>query len=429
MAAIPTPTAALARRALGAMIEGRDVLSGLRVFHAALGDIFRIPLPGFDPIMVAGPEANRLVLTGLRNDLLWRSEGDPVTELLRHGVLVEDGDSHDALRRSMNPALHRRMLEGYLTTMLGVTDSALAGWSEGECNALDAMRAIALRILTATLFRVDIAPDLARLWKSVIKSIEYISPGPWLVVPGLPRPGYARARKTLDDYLFGLIAARRRAAAPGDDLLGLLMDAGMNDDLIRDQLLTLLIAGHDTSTALLAWALHLLARHPDVQDRLWAEIDGAVGNAPPSFEALARLPLLDHVVDETLRLYPPIHLGQRRAARAIDFQGYEIPAGRRVLYSIFLTHRDPTHWPDPHAFRPERFGEPGPRVPYTFVPFGGGARNCIGAAFAQVEVKAVLVRILQRFVLQAAGPLPRLRMAATLEPAHGARVQIRPRKA
>ena len=223
------------------------------------------------------------------------------------------------------------------------------------------------------------------------------------IVDGLaarPRPGYKRSLQQLDAYLYQIIAARRKAADDGDDLLGLLVNTpGMSDDLIRDQILTLLIAGHDTSTALLAWTLYLLGRHPNVAQRVRAEVDTVVGDGVPTLEGVARMNYLDQVINETMRLYPPIHIGNRIAATDLSFKGYQIPVGTRVVYSIYLTHRHRAYWPNPEQFEPDRFSaeENRKRVPYTYLPFGGGPRNCIGAAFAQVEAKVVLSRITPAF--------------------------------
>jgi len=428
MNTIPQPNNPTSLRALQALLRQRSVLAALEVFHADLGNIFQIPLPGFKPVMLVGPEANRFVLVEQRHELRWRSEDDPVTRLLRHGVLVEDGDTHDDLRRQMNPALHRRMLDRYVEVMWQSSDQMMAQWGDAPLNMLDEMRAVALMILMQSLFSVDFEPDMQRLWRAILKTLQYISPGPWIIWRNIPRPGYGRALRQIDSYLQQIISQHRRAG-PEDDLPGLLIDAGMPAALIRDQLLTMIIAGHDTSTALLSWALYLLSNHPEVQAQAQAEIDGVLGDDPPELAHIGQLNYLDQVVNETLRLYPPIHLGQRIAARDLDFQGYRIPAGRRVLYSIYLSQRDPRYWDKPADFCPDRFAPEQSRqqLPYTFQPFGGGPRNCIGMAFAQVEVKAVLARILQHFELRFTGQFVRLRMGATLEPAPGVMVKVQRR--
>jgi cytochrome P450 len=206
----------------------------------------------------------------------------------------------------------------------------------------------------------------------------------------------------------------------------------MSDDLIRDQLLTMLIAGHDTSTALLAWVLTVIGQHPEAMAQMQAEVDAVLGRQeePPSIEQINRLAYTDQVIKETLRLYPPIHVGQRRAAADLKIQGYDVPAGTRIMYSIFLSHRDKAHWQDPESFCPARFDRnvEEKRPPMTYVPFGGGPRNCIGAAFAQVEAKVVLARLLQTFEFELLnGKKIKPYMGATLEPRPGVDMRIRRR--
>jgi cytochrome P450 len=425
MPEIPLPDNRISLRALRALLRQRTVLTALEVFHAELGDVFGIPLPGFNPVMLVGPEANRFVLVEGRADLRWRAEQDPVTRLLGHGVLVEDGDTHDRLRHELNPALHKRMLGSYVDQMWQCTDTITKDWGDTPVDMLVEMRKIALLILTKTLFNVDFEPELQRLWGAILRTLSYISPGPWIIWPGIPRLGYQRALRAVDRYLYEIIRLRRDI--PGEDMLGLLIASGMPDALIRDQLLTMLIAGHDTSTALLTWALYILSSRPDIQAKTQAEIDATLGENPPDFARIGQLRYLEQVINETLRLYPPIHLGSRIAASDLEFQGYRIPAGQRVLYSIYLVQRDPRYWHNPTEFIPERFAPEQTRQPYTFLPFGGGARNCIGMAFAQVEAKVVLARILQKYILKITDQRVGLRMGATLEPRPGVRVEVQRR--
>ena len=418
---IPTPSAETGRRALQAMIQERSILPALSVFHHELGDVFRISAGAFQSVMLAGPEACRFVLVTARDQLSWRPEGDPVTRLLRHGVLVEDGEAHDALRQAINPALHRRMLEKYVEGMWQAVDAIAEHWTaDSPIDVLKEMRRIALLVVMDELYDADFAGDLERLLPSIIRAIQYISPGLWTIWPSVPRPGYEERLRILDDYLYKLIA-RRRDQPGGSGVLSLLIEAGLDDDLIRDQLLTLLIAGHDTSTTLLAWALYLMGRHPDVMARARLEVDAFLGPELPTLQSVQNLHYLDRVIQETMRLYPPIHIGNRRALTDLDFQGYHIPAGTRVAYSIYLTHRDPAHWPNPGKFIPDHFlpEAAAGRAPYTFLPFGGGPRNCIGRAFAEVEAKVVLGRLLQHFDFTLLSENVHAHMGATLEPRPG----------
>jgi cytochrome P450 len=324
------------------------------------------------------------------------------------------------------------MLTHYVHAMVCSTDQISHAWSDSaRYDMLVEMRRIALLILTGTLFRLDFTPQMQRLWPAVLRTLAYISPGLWLIWRGAPRPGYAGARRQLDDYLYQIIRTRREAPDDSQDLLGLLVTApGMSDDLIRDQLLTMLIAGHDTSTALLAWALYRLGRHPAVMERARAEVDVVLGDDEPTVVHTDQLRCLDWVIKETLRLYPPIHLGSRMAANDLEFQGYRIPAGTRVLYSIYLTHRQAAHWPDPTRFDPERFTpeQSRTRPPYSYLPFGGGPRNCMGAAFAQIEAKMVLARLLQNYDFQLGRSEVHPHMGATLEPRPGVMMTVRQRR-
>src|SRR6185437_13589714 len=293
----------------------------------------------------------------------------------------------------------------------------------------DEMRRIALCILTDALFGDDFSRQRNALWRDILRTIDYISPGLWLIWPGIPRPSYQQALRRMDEYLYQLIAHRRARPNIAPNLLSMLIDSGMDDELIKDQLLTMFIAGHDTSTALLAWTLYVLSTHDDVMARAQAEVETVLGAEPPTIANVRQFSYLDRVIKETLRLYPPIHLGSRIAAVDIAFHDHLVPAGTRVLYSIYLTHRDEKYWPAPTVFDPDRFSpeNAGHRQAYTFLPFGAGPRNCIGAAFAQVEATIVLARLLQRFAFRYVGGAVRPRMRATLEPNPGVLVEAQRR--
>jgi cytochrome P450 len=273
---------------------------------------------------------------------------------------------------------------------------------------------------------------MADLWGPILKALHYISPGLWILWPDMPRPGYKKALGQLDDYLYGLIRQRRQEGSRQDDLLGrLINDRDLDDHLIRDQMLTMLIAGHDTSTAMLSWTLYALGTYPEYMAMVQAEIDGICGHALPTADQIANLHFLDQVAKESLRLYPPIHVGNRFAREDLQMQGYEVPASSRVMVSFYLSHRDADHWPDAEQFCPHRFDrhERQERAPLTYVPFGGGPRNCIGATFAQIEAKIVLARILQQFDLTLVpGQKIKPYMGATLEPRPGVRMTVRRRK-
>ena len=236
---LPVPAPITGLHALQAMLRERHPLAGLQVFHRELGDVFRVQLPGFTPVVLVGPQAAHFVLVESRGDLRWRNDGDPVTTLLRHGLLVEDGEAHDRLRAAMTPALHKRLLDGYLDCMARHTRQLSAVWPEGSVvDMLVEMRKATLLILLDTLYSADFAPELARLWTPILKSIQYISPGPWMLWRGAPRWGFRSPIAQLDDYLYALVRQRRLGQSTGhshpNDLLDGLIAAGLDDDLIRE---------------------------------------------------------------------------------------------------------------------------------------------------------------------------------------------------
>jgi cytochrome P450 len=410
------------RAALKALIQEGSPLGPLKVMAKHVGRLFQIPLPGFRPFVVFGPEANRKVLVTERNKLLWRNT-DPVTELLRRGVLVTDGEEHDRYRQLMEAPLHPSQLANYIQMMIDQTDRVTSQWQDGEVvDMLVEGRKIALLIIMQTLFSKDVWDDLPRIWNPILKAIQYISPGMWIIWRKMPRFGFGKALRELDEYLFGIIKDHRRLMMEDGqssivnrqrDLLQHLIDAGLTDDVIRDQMLTMLIAGHDTSTALLAWTFALLGQHPEIHERVVHEVD-----------TLDKSLLLDQVIKESLRLYPPIHIGNRRVAEEIQFSDGNVPAGERMFYSIYLTHRDPEIWENAESFCPERFAQGRKTPPFAYVPFGGGPRSCIGAAFGQAEARIVMTRLLRTYNFEFTNHKIHAHMGATLEPRPGVKMRV-----
>lgn len=413
------------RAAMRALIQEGSPLGPLKVMAKHMGRFFQIPLPGFRPYVVFGPEANRKVLVTERDKVLWRNT-DPVTDLLGHGVLIVDGEEHDHYRKLMEPPLHPSKLPNYTHMMIAQTDRVATTWKDGETvDMLVESRKIALLIIMQTLFSKDAWDDLPLIWTPILKAIEYISPGLWIIWRKMPRFGFRKPLKVLDEYLFGIIKDRRRqtadrannnghlSAVSGHDLLQHLIDAGLTDKVIRDQMLTMLIAGHDTSTALLAWTFALLGQHADIHSRVVKEVDSQEKSA-----------LLDQVIKESLRLYPPIHIGNRRVANEMEFSEGNVPAEERMFYSIYLTHRDPEIWENAEDFCPERFARGRKTPPFSYVPFGGGPRACIGGAFGQAEARIVMSRLLQTYTFEFTNHKIHAHMGATLEPRPGVMMKV-----
>ena len=417
--------------ALRALIQESSPLGPLKVMAGQVGRFFQIPIPGFRPYVVFGPEANRKVLVTERDKLRWRNT-DPVTDLLRRGLLITDGEEHERYRELMETPLHPSRLPNYTQMMVEQTDRVSSTWKDGDTvDMLAQGRKIALLIIMQTLFSRDAWEDLPRIWTPILKTIQYISPGPWILWRRMPRPGYRKYLRAMDEYLFEIISERRQELTldhgrstmldqgPSStvhrpsDLLQHLLDAGLSDDVIRDQMLTMLIAGHDTSTALLAWTFALLGQHPNIQARLVEEVD-----------TQEKSPLLDQVIKESLRLYPPIHIGNRRVVQKMEFTEGSIPAGERMFYSIYLTHRDPRVWGNAEDFCPERHAHGRKTPPFSYVPFGGGPRSCIGAAFGQAEARLVIARLLETYTFEFTNHRIHAHMGATLEPRPGVMMKV-----
>jgi cytochrome P450 len=429
---IPRPTGPQSLKALQAMLHENSVLAAFRAFHEQLGDVFRLQLPGFDPIVLVGAEANEFVLLTERARLRWRSESDPIARLLGHGLLVEDGETlHDRPRQVMSPALHQTAIRQYLAAMQRGTDHVLERWEDGTTiDVVEAMREMSMLIVFESFFSDDLRASLDSLWNATIRLMGFISPGLWMIWANAPAAGYEEARRQLDAYLYDIIRCRRSLDQQPDDLLGLLIRAGYDDDLIRDEMMTMVVAGHDTTTALLGWVWVLLCQHPTVMQAAADEARSVLGAYDPSvqitMEQLNAMTLTDAIVKETLRLYPPAHLGSRIALENLHFRDYSIPAGSRVIYSIYLTHRSPAYWDHPDQFMPERWYGSRPQR-FTYLPFGGGPRICIGAQFGETQAKLVVARVLQRFSLALTGGRIHMHMGATIEPRQGrsgARVQV-----
>jgi len=411
------PDAQTGLEALQALLSTRSFLGPLRVMAKRVGRFFQIPLPAFDPYIVFGPEHARKVLIGEKEKFLWRNN-DPVRDVLRQGVLVTDGAEHDHYRSLMETALQPGALPQYHQMVQEQTDRVCGQWQTGQqIDMLIEGRKIALLIVMNALFGVDVWDDIPALWTPILKTIEYISPGPWIFWRKFPRPGYKKYFKVIDQYLYNIITERRKGP-PRHDLLQHLVDANLSDGVIRDQMLTMLIAGHDTSTALFAWVFAMLGQHPEIHAELVSQLRSTPESETPKY--------LEDVIKETLRMYPPIHIGNRITAEQVDFgEGQTIPAGHRMFYSIFLTQRDPQVWENAEQFTPERFG-PGKRNPaMAFIPFGGGSRSCIGSAFGLMEARLTIGRILRQYDLEPLNASKiHIHMGATLEPRPGVLMRV-----
>jgi cytochrome P450 len=423
----------------------RDPLPLLLGAYEEHGPIFSMRLLHSRVVFMLGPEANHFVTVGHPENFHWResSFGDLIP-LLGDGLLTIDDDFHDRARAIMMPAFHRQQVASATAAMTAEAEVAIASLPlDGVVDIYDWMRNLAMRIAMRALLGLD--PDEAGKGAAAAEHFERALgfygidyPLRLLRGPGSPWRKLLASREVLDEIVFGEVARRRANPDPDRlDILSLLVAVrgeggeAFTDREIRDQVMTLMFAGHDTSTSTVTFMLHELARHPEVLERLCAEQDAVLGGASPSIDQLEReMPYLDMVVDEILRLYPPAWIGPRRAVRDFEWGGYHVPRGTYVNYCSWASHRIPAVFPDPEAFIPERFTrERKAALPRgAYVPFGGGQRICIGKRFGQIEVKLVTTMLLQRLRLDALpGRTMTVRQMPTLSPKGGLRMRVSPR--
>ena len=399
----------------------RDPLPLLLRLYERHGPVFSLRLL-YQPVVFAlGPEANHYMTVSHASNFRWRDGGmGDLIPLLGDGLLTTDGDYHRRARRVMLPAFHREQLEASKAVMAEEAEAAVSAWRPGDrLDLYSWTRQLALRIALRALFGFEPRhSSLAAVFEEALGywGRDYVVQ--MLRGPGSPWRSMNRARATLDRVIFAEIARRRSSGRRGADILSLLLDvvdedgAGLSDQELRDQVMTLLFAGHDTTTSTVTFMFYELARNP--------------GEAPRDPDAL------ELVLDETLRMYPPAWIGPRRSIEPFELMGVHVPGGVMVNYCSWASHRLPEVFPEPSRFRPSRFApEAKAALPKgAYVPFGGGSRTCIGMRFGQLEIKAIADAILSRFRLDLQDPslVPSIRQMPTLSPRGGLPVVVRARE-
>jgi len=395
------------------------------------GDMFtlRIAYEG-KWVMLADPEAVKQVFTGDPR-VFHAGEGNQILApvLGRNSILVLDEKPHMSQRKLLLPPFHGERMQGYEQTMSEIAEREIESWPTGTPYKLrPRMQAMTLEIILRTVFGVSEGERLGEL-RGALREFLDLTTNPQLLLPLLlvgPKrvrgfPPFRRRIDRVDELIYREIAERRRAddLEQRDDILSMLVAARhedgspMSDEEMRDELLTLLVAGHETTATSLSWAVERLVRHPEKLERLRAEVEAGSDE------------YLTATIQETLRLRPVISIVIRRLTEPVEIGGYELPAGVSVTPSVYLVHRNPEIYPDPDAFKPERFLERPPGT-YTWIPFGGGVRRCLGASFAQFEMAVVLKELVRRHSIRPANPKPEriFRRAITETPRHDARVVL-----
>jgi cytochrome P450 len=428
------PSVSLTRR------MATEPLPVLLAAYERFGPVFSLRILHGVNVFMLGPAANHHMLVSHADNFRWRDGGfRDLIPLLGDGLLTVDGPFHRRSRRIMLPVFHRERIAASIGTMHAETERALAGWRPGRRLDVSAWaRELALRIAMRALFGLD--PDArppgldpAREFERALGFYgrDYFLQA--LRGPGSPFARMRRARRALDGLILSEITRRRSSGERGEDILSLLLDAEdedgarLTDAHVRDEVMTLLFAGHDTTTSTIAFLFHELGRRPDLADGL-AQESGGVRDARAFMGGDGSLLHLDQALDETLRLYPPAWIGPRRSVAPFTFAGRSVPGGVPVNYCSWASHRLPDVWDAPTEFRPERFApEARAKLPKgAYVPFGGGSRTCIGMRFGQLEVKVIAARILESFRLEPEpGFVLRIRQTPTIGPRDGMPMIVR----
>ena len=408
------------------------------------GEPYTMGLVGFPPLVVTyRPETVKEIFADDGETFAAGKFNQSLAALIgERSVLMLDGAEHLRHRRLLLPPFHGERMKAYGEVMLAAADAKIDQWSQGETFALHPhMQDITLRVIIRTVFGFEEGPRFDEMRRRMMRILEL---GAWapLLIPAMqvdlgrhsPWGKFLRARAHGDAYLFEAIAERRATGARGNDILSLLLDARdedgkpMNDAELRDELTTLLVAGHETSATALAWAVRWTLGTPGLAYRLRTEIADAVradGTKRLTAARAAELPLVDAICREALRLNPVVPLVGRILERPARVAGYDLPAGTPVVCSIYLAQRRPEVYPEPERFDPSRFlGKK--LTPSEFFPFGGGMRRCIGMSFALYEMRIVLARIFERAQLSLASsrPIRAERRSITLMPSEGLLVRV-----
>ncbi|MBC7927009.1 MAG: cytochrome P450 [Bryobacteraceae bacterium] len=369
----------------------------------------------------------------IKSRMLQRAKG-----LLGEGLLTAEGAHHIRQRKLSQPAFYRDRLAAYAGMMTAAAEEASERWENGATLEMtDEMMHLTLRIVGLTLFSRDVESDAAEIGQALT---DVISTFETMLLPfsGLiralrlgPMAKAERAQKILDTKIYELIRERREAGRDRGDLLSTLLamaeggEAGMTDKQVRDEAMTLMLAGHETTATALTWAWFLLSQHPDVESKLRAEWRMVLGGREPTFDDLPALVYTERVFAESMRLYPPAWALGRQVVNQFRLFNFIMPAGSICIMSPYVMHRNPRFWPDPETFDPERFTPEAKagRPKFAYFPFGGGPRVCLGERFAWMEGALVLATIGQNWRFRMAGnQLPGIHPQITLRPRGGIRM-------
>lgn len=423
----------------------RDPLQFIETL-AGKGDVVRYRFVAWPTLFLNRPEYIKQVLQeNNRNYNKKVASTDLLKSVLGTGLLTNDGASWLQRRRLIQPAFHRQRIAALGSLITTETTTLLDRWGDrpaGEVwlDVSNQMMGLTLRVVGLALFGADMGDEVDTVGSSFTTILNFLTRAayrPYLMFRAVPARGkrqFQAARRELDQVVYNIIARRRSESGERDDLLSMLLHArdeetgtSMTDQELHDEILTLLLAGHETTAVALSWTWYLLSKHQAVESRLREELDSVLGGRVPTTDDLLQLTYTRMVIEETMRLYPPVWSILRRAVDDDDIGPYHVPAGTSIFISPYAMHRHPEFWEDPEDFDPERFtsARSAERPHFAYVPFGGGPRQCIGNTFALTEAQLILATMAQRYRLRADPAEPvKPNALITLRPQGGLRMRL-----
>ena len=425
---------------------------GMMAQAAALGRITQLRFLTETAFMLHEPEDIKWVLVDNHRNYLKGRGTQALRPILGEGLLTSEDDLHARQRRLVHPAFHRQRIAAYAAIISRFAGAHIAGWQDGQALDLhDELMHLTMMIVAQCLFDVDVSGDASTLGEAITRLIEgfdFSRVGP--VGQFIERFDFARQRQrketlaVLEKLIYALIRQRRAEGVDHGDLLSMLVlgegatpaseaEQQMSDKQARDELLTLFLAGHETTALAVTYTFYLLSHHPEVEAKLLAELNEVLGPAGsaearlPGWEDLPRLEYTRRVFSEAMRIYPPAYATARIARHDDEIAGCRIPAGSTLIVSPYVTHRDARYWPDPQKFDPDRFlpAAEAQRPKFAYFPFGGGPRRCIGEPFAWMEGQLLVEALAHRFHIEVKqGYTPELQPLVTLRPEGGMPVTV-----
>lgn len=392
----------------------RDVL-GFLSNNMQYGDLTHIKFLKYDAYQLNHPDLVGQVLT--KDNAIWHKSvvyKHSLKDYLGTGLINSDGDYWRRQRKLMQPAFHINRISAYAETMVNYAQRMLNDWQDGEVRDIaEDMMQVTLYVVGKTLFDTDLRTEAGRVSEALDYMLEDIIDASQTVIQlpdWIPTPRRIRRRQTvelLNQVVMPMIEARRASGEDTGDLLSMLLMAkdesgkGMSDEQLRNEALTLVLAGHETTANTLTWTMYLLSQNPDIAEKLQEEINSVIGNRLPTLADLKNLTYTEAVIKESMRIYPPVWSVARQAREATQLGDYPIGKYATAVIPIWTVHHDERWYPNPWSFEPERWlDDRVDAVPrYTYLPFGGGPRICIGNSFAMMEAQLILVSILQQFKL------------------------------